>query len=190
MSVPERWTAATVNSDNWVDPEDDPRDSGRSLVGERDTLLEYLNAYRLTLRMKCEGLSAEQLAMRSVPPSTMSLLGLIRHFGEVERVWTKVVMRGQDVPRLYSTEGQRDGDFHGAVADPDLVAEAYANWQAEMNATDELIAETDDLATMSTSTSKDPITLREVLVHLIEEYARHCGHADLLRECIDGRVGQ
>ncbi len=186
----QRWTASTVFGDMWVDPDDDPRDSGVQLVGERATLLEYLNAYRLTLRMKCDGLSADQLASRSVPPSTMSLLGLVRHMAEVERIWTRVVMRGQDLPKLYSAPGQRDGDFHGARPDPDLVAEAFGSWQAEIAATDALVAETEDLSTTSTSTSKDPIALREVLVHLIEEYARHCGHADLLRECIDGRVGQ
>jgi uncharacterized damage-inducible protein DinB len=190
VSRPERWTASTVYRDMWLDPADDPRDSGTQPVGERATLLEYLNAYRLTLRMKCDGLTAEQLARRSVPPSTMSLLGLVRHLAEVERIWTRVVMRGQDVPKLYSAEGTRDGDFNDARADPDLVAEAFANWQAEIEATDALVAETEDLSTMSVSASKDPIALREVLVHLIEEYARHCGHADLLRECIDGRVGQ
>jgi hypothetical protein len=173
----------------WVDPADDPRDAGTSPVGERATLLSYLDAYRLTLRMKCDGLSPEQLATRSVPPSTLSLLGLIRHLAEVERSWTRRVMRGEDVPRLWGEPG-RDADFEGAVGDPEAVDEAFAAWQIEMNATDALVAETADLGTMSASTSADPIALREVLVHLIEEYARHCGHADLLRERIDGRVGQ
>jgi hypothetical protein len=98
-------------------------------------------------------------------------------------------MRGQDAPKLYSPPGQRDGDFDGAIADPDVVAEAFASWQAAIAATDELVAETDDLGRLSTG-REEPVALREVLVHLIEEYARHCGHADLLRECIDGRVGQ
>ena len=71
----------------WVDPDDDPRDSKTELVDERSTLIEYLRAYRLTLEMKCAGLDAAQLASRSVPPSTMSLLGLIRHMAEVERHW-------------------------------------------------------------------------------------------------------
>lgn len=185
---PQRWTVSTKYPDMWVDPVDDPRDSGTPLVGERDTLLEYLNAYRLTLKMKCDGLTAEQLAARSVPPSTMSLLGLVRHLAEVERGWTSI-MRGQDLPKLYSPVGERNGDFDGAIADPALVAEAFANWQAAIAATDELVAETEDLGRLSVSRD-EPVALREVLVHLIEEYARHCGHADLLRECIDGRVGQ
>jgi len=186
---PQRWTASTVYPDMWVDPADDPRDSGKPLVGERDTLLEYLNAYRLTLKMKCDGLTAEQLATRSVPPSMMSLLGLVRHLAKVEHSWTTIVMRGQDVPKLYSPAGERDGDFSGAIADPELIAEAFASWQAAIAATDELVAETEDLGRLSAGRA-EPVALREVLVHLIEEYARHCCHADLLRECIDGRVGQ
>jgi hypothetical protein len=75
--TPDRWSAATSYPDMWLDPQDDPRDSGVELVDERGTLMEYLRAYRLTLRMKCADLDAEQMARRSVPPSTMSLLGLV-----------------------------------------------------------------------------------------------------------------
>jgi len=187
--VPSRWTAATVYDDMWVDPADDPRESERPPVGERETLVQYLRAYRLTLGMKCDGLTAAQVALRSVPPSTLSLLGLVRHLAEVERSWTRRVMRGEDAPRLWGAPGQ-DADFDGAVGDPEVVERALAAWQIEMEATDALVAETEDLGTMSASTTAEPIALREVLVHLIEEYARHCGHADLLRERIDGRVGQ
>lgn len=186
--LPSRWTAATVYDDMWVDPDDDPRDVGTP-VGERETLIQYLDAYRLTLRMKCDGLTAEQLATRSVPPSTLSLLGLVRHLAEVERSWTRRVMRGEDAPRLWGEPG-RDADFEGAVGDPDVVDRAFAAWQIEMDSTDALVAEAEDLGMMSASATAEPIALREVLVHLIEEYARHCGHADLLRERIDGRVGQ
>jgi hypothetical protein len=187
--VPSRWTAATVYDDMWVDPDDDPRDVGTSPVGERQTLVQYLDVYRLTLRMKCDGLTAEQLASRSVPPSTLSLLGLVRHLAEVERSWTRRVMRGEDASRLWGEPG-RDADFEGAVGDPDVVERAFLAWQLEMDSTDALVAETEDLGTMSVSATAEPIALREVLIHLIEEYARHCGHADLLRERIDGRVGQ
>ena len=86
--LPSRWTAATVYDDMWVDPDDDPRHVRSSPVGERETLIQYLHAYRLTLKMKCDGLTPEQLARRSVPPSTLSLLGLVRHLAEVERSWT------------------------------------------------------------------------------------------------------
>jgi uncharacterized damage-inducible protein DinB len=188
QDLPSRWTAATVYEDMWVDPAEDPREVETPPVGERETLIHYLDAYRLTLRMKCDGLTSEQLARRSVPPSTLSLLGLVRHLAEVERSWTRRVMRGEEAPRLY--EPGRDADFEEAVGDPDVVDRAFAAWQIEMDVTDALVAATEDLGTISASTTAGPIALREVLVHLIEEYARHCGHADLLRERIDGRVGQ
>ena len=121
--------------DMWVDPEDDPRDTGQQAVGEKAVLLDYLRHYRLTLEMKCDGLDAEQLARRSVPPSTMSLLGLVRHMAKVEHSWFRRVMEDQlDLPRLYRTEEDRDLDFNGAVADDDVVADAWASWRREVEA--------------------------------------------------------
>ena len=187
---PERWTRATVHPDMWVDPADDPRDAGVVLEGERATLLDYLRVYRHTLRMKCDGLDAEQLARRSVPPSSMSLLGLVRHLAEVEMIWTVRWLRGEELVRPWSSDEHRDGDFDGAAADPALVADAWARWSAACAETDAFVAATEDLGTLTRRTDVPPVALREVLVHLVEEYARHCGHADLLRECIDGRVGQ
>src|ERR1700722_9763632 len=108
----------------WVDPADDDRDTGVDLTDERGTLLEYLRAYRLTLEMKCADLNAEQLARRSVPPSTMSLLGLVRHLADVERSWFRRVMAGEDVPRRYSSDDNPYGAWDGAVGEPDVVAEA------------------------------------------------------------------
>lgn len=186
---PERWTQATEHPDVWVDAADDPRETGRQPVGERETLLDYLRAYRHTLRMKCEGLTAEQLAVRSVPPSTMSLLGLVRHLAEVELLWTVRTMRGETLTRPWSSAEDRDADFDGAVGDPAVVDEAWAEWERACATTDAFVAQTEDLGTVSLDPAQ-PIALREVLVHLVEEYARHCGHADLLRERIDGRVGQ
>jgi uncharacterized damage-inducible protein DinB len=181
---PERWTQATVYPDMWVDPDDDPRENtGASPDGELATLQDYLASYRLTLLMKCEGLSADQLARRSVPPSTMSLLGLIRHLADAERAWLGWI-QGGDRERLY---GARDADFDGAVADQAVVDRAYADLAREQAATDAVLAGYPDLGTR---VGKDSIAVREMLVHRVEEYARHCGHADLLRECIDGRVGQ
>src|SRR4051794_755233 len=96
---------------------DDPRDY-RSTHGERDTVLSYLRNYRLTFEMKCPGLAAGQRAARSVPPSTMSLLGLIRHLAKVEHSWTRrVLQEDMALPRLYWAEDQQDLDFDGAVAD-------------------------------------------------------------------------
>ncbi|MCH5677239.1 DinB family protein [Streptomyces gilvus] len=180
---PARWSQATVYPDMWADPDDDPRE-GLSPEGELATLQDYLTNYRLTLRMKCEGLDAEQLARRSVPPSTMSLLGLIRHLAETERDWRNWITEGDPLPKLY---GDPDGDFDGAVADEAVVEEAYAAMEREQAATDAALAAHPDLGERL---GKDRIAVRELLVHRIEEYARHCGHADLLRECVDGRVGQ
>jgi uncharacterized damage-inducible protein DinB len=182
---PERWTQASVYPDMWLDPDDDPREnSGVSPDGELATLQDYLTNYRLTVLMKCEGLDAEQLARRSVPPSTMSLLGLLRHLAEVERDWRGWILSDDPPSRLY---GARDADFDGAVADQAVVDAAYADLAREQAETDALLAEHPDLGER---VGRDNIAIRELLVHRVEEYARHCGHADLLRECIDGRVGQ
>ena len=186
MSDPlQRWTAASVYHDMWADPGQDPRNSeGVSPDGELATLLDYLAKYRMTLLMKCEGLDAEQLARRSVPPSSMSLLGLLRHLAEVERDWRSWFVPGEPAARLY---GAGDGDFEGAAGDQAVVDDAYADLAREQAATDAALAEHSDLGERL---GAQGIAVRELLVHRVEEYARHCGHADFLRECIDGRVGQ
>lgn len=182
---PARWSQATVYPDMWADPEDDPRNSeGASPDGELATLQDFLTNYRMTVRMKCEGLDAEQLARRSVPPSTMSLLGLVRHLAEAERAWRNWIGDDDPLPKLY---GERDADFDGAVAEQAVVDAAYLDLEREQAATDTALAEHPDL---SERVGKNEIAVREVMVHRIDEYARHSGHADLLRECIDGRVGQ
>jgi uncharacterized damage-inducible protein DinB len=189
-AVPERWTASTLHADMWMDPAEDPRDTGTELDGERAVLVDYVRAYRLTMEMKCAGLDAGQLARRSVPPSTMSLLGLIRHMTDVERHWFRRVMAGEDAPPLYWTEGERDVEWTGAVADPEVVARAWADWRDEVGYAERYVNGSGDLGTRGTMRDGTTVSLREVLVHMIDEYARHCGHADLLRERIDGRVGQ
>ncbi|WP_431775571.1 DinB family protein [Streptomyces cucumeris] len=182
---PARWTQATVYPDMWADPDNDPRHSQEpGPEGELATLQDFLAGYRLTLRMKCEGLDPEQLARRSVPPSTMSLLGLIRHLVEVERDWHNWISTGDPLPKLY---GERDADFLGAVGEQAAVDSAFADLERAQATTDAVLAEHPDL---NERVGKDKIAIRELMVHRIEEYARHCGHADLLRECIDGRVGQ
>jgi uncharacterized damage-inducible protein DinB len=189
-AVPERWTASTVYTDVWMDPADDPRDTGTELDDERSVLVEYVRVYRITMELKCADLDPEQLARRSVPPSTMSLLGLIRHMADVERNWFRRVMAGEDAPPLYWTEGEPDVDWNGAVADPEVVARAWADWRDEVGYAERYVNGSGDLGTRGTMRDGTTVSLREVLVHTIEEYARHCGHADLLRERIDGRVGQ
>jgi uncharacterized damage-inducible protein DinB len=176
-------------ADLFLDPTADPRMGGPSLGDERATLLEYLRFQRLTLQVKCDGLDAEQLARRSVAPSTMSLLGLVRHMAHVERVWFRIRFAGQDVPRLYQTAESPDEDFDGAIGDQAVVDEAWARWHEEMAFADEFISG-HELDFVGADSDGNPVSLRELIVHMIEEYARHNGHADLLRECIDGRVGQ
>jgi hypothetical protein len=175
-------------ADRFVEPTADPRLTTIAPGDERAALVEFLRRQRLTLELKCAGLDAAQLARRSVPPSTMSLLGLVRHLTDVERAWFRRTMAGLDARRLY--RGARDdGDFDGAVADDAVVAEAWWAWRAECAFTDGFVARAVDLDVVGDHHGA-VVTLREVVVHLIEEYARHNGHADLLRERIDGRVGE
>jgi uncharacterized damage-inducible protein DinB len=173
-----------------MDPDGDPRYANPETHGERANLLDYLRVYRLTMELKCADLDAEQLARRSVPPSTMSLLGLIRHMADVERNWFRRVMAGVDAPPLYWSDDVPDADWNGAVADPEVVAEAWRAWRDEVAFAEGFVADADDLGQRGTMRNGKGVPLRDVLVHMIEEYARHCGHADLLRERIDGRVGQ
>src|SRR5215510_15663438 len=121
----------------WAKPEDDPRTQGNP-VGELATIREYLSNYRLTLGLKCDGLSPQQLATRSVPPSTMSLLGLIRHMARVEHNWFQRSLQGhREVPRLFWSEDDHDLDFNDAVGEQAVVDEAFAAWREQIAAADE-----------------------------------------------------
>jgi uncharacterized damage-inducible protein DinB len=157
---------------------------------ERASLLAWLDYHRETLAMKCEGLSAAQLCLRSIPPSTMSLIGLVRHMAEVERNWFQRVMSGlgDDVagPIYYERVANPDGDFDDV--DPVTVDADLATWRREIAAADAVIAGL-DLDDRRSSADRGEFDLRWVLTHMIEEYARHNGHADLLRETIDGATG-
>ena len=168
--VPTRWTRATVYDDMWVDPADDPRENAGPVVDERSLLLEYLRTQRLTLSMKCADLDADGFAARSVPPSTMSLLGLVRHMAEVERSWSRRVMAQQHAPRRYATDVDRDGDWTGAVADDVVVHEAWVALREEQEFTDQFVASVPDLGTTRELGDGRRISFREVLLHLIEEY--------------------
>jgi uncharacterized damage-inducible protein DinB len=174
--------------DMWVDPEDDPRETATAAKGEKAILAQYLDHYRTTLEMKCEGLDAEQLARRSVPPSTLSPLGMVRHMARVEQSWFRRVIEGRtNITRFFQDE---DGgfEFDVAVVDDALVAEAWQLWRDEVAYAREVLERTDLDALVDVH--GDPTEVRDIVVHMIEEYARHCGHLDLLRECIDGRTGQ
>ena len=175
--------------------DDDLRENGPR-GDERTTLVEALRCARLTLEMKCAGLDAEAMARRSIEPSTMSLLGLVRHLAEGERAGFRVLMAGQELPRLFCSDTDPDADFNGAVPDPQVVAEAWAAWRAEVDFAERFVAEAPSLDI----TGDDPLnlhgsggglmSLRELLVGTLWEYGRHMGHVDLLRERIDGRIGQ
>jgi hypothetical protein len=177
-------------ADMFIDLEDDPREDRPTLGDERTELVETLRWCRLTLEMKCEGLDADAMARRSVEPSTMSLLGLVRHLAESERATFRRMMAGLDVPPLFSSDTNPDGDFDGAVAEPRVVAEAWDAWRAEVDFATRYVADAPDLDVTGNDPWHGPTSLREVIVGTIVEYARHLGHADLLRERIDGRIGQ
>src|SRR5262249_16328632 len=116
-------------SDMFVHPHDDPREEGEDLPGERAILVRYLRDQRLTLEMKCSGLDAGAMARRSVEPSNLSLLGLVRHLAGVEQYWFRQVMAGQEAPSHYRPDTDPDGDFDGAVPDPGVGAGAWKTWR-------------------------------------------------------------
>jgi hypothetical protein len=155
---------------------------------ERSVLDHWLDLYRDTLMLKSAGLDADQLARRSVPPSSMSPIGIVRHLTEVGAYWLRVVLLDeQDVPDYYCTASP-DGDFDDV--DPDTAAADVAAYRAELVTTRaNTSAWADLLPPVRGLRNGEPVNPRWILVHLIEEYARHLGHMDLLREAIDGRTG-
>ena len=159
-------------------------------AGEREMLTGWLEHHRGILIWKCEDLTAEQLRRRAVPPSSLSLLGLVRHMAEVERGWFRQVFLGEDVPDLYDRSADEDADFNDVdQADP---AEAFTAFEQECAASRRVVAQAQSLDVLSKQASErtgEPFSLRWIVTHMIEEYARHNGHADLLRECIDGSTG-
>jgi uncharacterized damage-inducible protein DinB len=158
-------------------------------TGDERTLLDaFLDFHRETLRWKCAGLTDEQLRSRPIESTTLSLLGLVRHLAEVEQSWFVRRFAGQDVPLLYCSDDDPDGDFDNVeTAD---VAAAWATF-------DEMIARAKDVSKGASldaefvhPRTQRPHSLRWIYLHMIEEYARHNGHADLLRERIDGATGE
>jgi uncharacterized damage-inducible protein DinB len=156
---------------------------------ERAILTGFLDFHRDTLEWKCAGLTAEQLRERAAPPSSLTLLGLLRHLAEVERGWFRRGVAGEDVGPLYYTEEEPDRDFDDVddATDEDVEG-ALAAWRYEVRRAREVAA---SAALGDTFTRRGrEFSVRWVLVHMIEEYARHNGHADLLRERIDGSKGE
>ena len=170
----------------WIAPAID-RSEAPTVAEERTSLETWLDYHRQTLLWKCSGLGAEELRRRAVEPSTLSLLGLVRHMAEVERSWFRRRLRGEDVEQLYCSEADPDGDFDGVDdADPEADFAAYA---AEVEAARRASAGLSLDQTFVHPVHAMVIDLRWLHVHMIEEYARHNGHADLLRERIDGVTG-
>jgi uncharacterized damage-inducible protein DinB len=173
----------------WLPSDQDPRMHDlQPTRGERECLVGYLEFYRRTLALKCDGLTAEQLATKAVPPSNISLLGLVRHMARVEQSWfRRVIEANMELPRLFAGEDE-DAGFDFPAVDDELVRESHALWQAEVAHARDVLERTDLDAVVDVH--GEATEVRDIVVHMIEEYARHCGHADLVRECIDGRAGQ
>ncbi|MEV5770576.1 DinB family protein [Streptomyces antimycoticus] len=153
---------------------------------ERTSLEGWLDFHRATLALKCEGLDDKQLREASAPPSELTLLGLVRHMAEVERSWFRRVFAHEDTPPIWYSEEDPDGEFH--VADGDTAGSAFAIWRDEIAKAKEAAAgrSLDDVVTRP---GRGNYNLRWIYLHMIEEYARHNGHADLIRERIDGVTG-
>jgi len=160
-----------------------PPDTG----GERETLSAVLDWQRATFELKCAGLPPERLSERAVPPSSLSLHGLVRHLAGAERWWFRIQFAGQDVPLLYYSDDDPDQDFDSLDGDP---GEAFAVWRAECDRSRQITAAAASLdETGIRRRTGEPVSLRRIMVDMIAEYARHNGHADLLRERIDGATG-
>jgi uncharacterized damage-inducible protein DinB len=154
---------------------------------EREMLRAFLDYHRATLAMKCEGLSDDQLRLKASPPSTLTLLGLVRHMAEVERTWFRQVINGEDIPLVWS----QAGDYQVAYdASRSTGGEAFRAWQQEVEHARRIEHEAPSLDITGFSKGWDEeVSLRLVMLHVMHEYARHNGHADFLREAIDGTVG-
>jgi uncharacterized damage-inducible protein DinB len=176
----ETWTAPAVE-----------RTESPNVAPERAAAEALLDYFRETLLWKCAGLSADQLKQRSVPPSSMSLLGLVRHMAEVERVWFRTRVAGENLAPIFCTDTELDGDFDD-VDSADAEAD-FATYQREVEAARAVLAARgfDDTFSLPRRDGNGEVTIdvRALVLHMIEEYARHCGHADLMRECIDGATG-
>jgi len=157
------------------------------VAAEREMLDAWLDYHRATLLVKCEGLTDEQLKARSVKPSSLSLLGLVRHMTEVERSWFRRVLAGENAKPLYYSEGNDDGDFDDV--DTAEVAADMQRFADEVEHCRRIAAEHPDLDVTGRTRRGNDVSLRWIYGHMIVESARHNGHADFLRERIDGRTG-
>jgi hypothetical protein len=171
-------------AESWAD---DSRPELPMVGDEREILTAYLDWHRETFALKCAGVAPERLSEMAIPPSTLSLHGLLRHLAATERWWFSRQFAGQDLPMLYYSDDDPNQDFESLDGDID---EAFAVWRAECERSREIVAATPSLDQTGTrARTGEPVSLRRILVSMIAEYARHDGHADLLRERIDGATG-
>ncbi|AOW85899.1 MULTISPECIES: DinB family protein [Streptomyces] len=159
-------------------------------LDERAMLEGWLEYHRKTLAWKCEGLTDEQLRTPAVAPSNLSLMGLVRHMAEVERSWYRRVLAAEDAGPLYYSDEDPDGEFR--LTGSDTWQEAHTTWQAEIAAARRNAAGVplDEPTRGRHLRTGERYTLRWIHTHMIEEYARHNGHADLIRERLDGATGE
>jgi hypothetical protein len=158
------------------------------LVGDDGTMLPpWLDYQRATLLWKCELLEGDALVRRSVPPSPISLLGIVRHMTLVEWSWFERVFAATGTPRPISTEHDEDADWNDL--DPVRAMEDIELFQRQCDISRGIVAAAQSMDQLAAD-ARDDVSLRWIMVHMIEEYARHNGHADLLRELIDGAVGE
>ena len=162
------------------------------MTGELATLRRWLDDLRAGVERKTADLDADQLARRSVPPSTLSPLGLVRHLAQMEHHWFRRVLgRHPEETQLFVVDGDWGSQFDGAIADPAVVDEAFATWRSVIAQSDAFLDGLPDEALDFVIDPDDRIaTIRDVLQQVLKEYARHLGHLDLLRESIDGRTGE
>jgi hypothetical protein len=178
-------TVPTNFSQLW--PGGDARPEIPRLADERATLVSYLDWHRATFELKCRGIAEQQLSERAVPPSSMSLHGLLRHLSGVERWWFQQQFVRADVPMLFYSDDDPDQDFETLDGD---IGQAFAIWHAECARSREIVAAAGSLDDTGRALADDSeFSLRWLMLRMIAEYARHNGHADLLRERIDGTVG-
>ena len=167
--------------------QNDDRPATPLIGSERETLTTVLDFQRRTFELKFTGVPRERFSEKAIPPSDLSFHGLVRHLAGVERWWFRQQFAGEEVPMLFFTVEHPDADFEDLDGDID---EAIVVWRSECGAARAVVAAADSLdATGVQFRTGQPISLRTILVHTIAEYARHNGHADLLREQIDGSIG-
>jgi uncharacterized damage-inducible protein DinB len=175
-----------MSSGRLVETVDIPRTRPDGVCDERESLAQWLDFHRATFQLKCAGLTDAQLKLRPLAPSSLSLLGLLRHLTEVERGWFVETLAGEAATPLY-TSADPEGDFDNLDSEP--VEQVWASYRSALRESGEVFASFGTADELRRNEAEREVNVRWVMMHLVEEYARHNGHADLLREAIDGSTG-